>query len=177
MGIPYIRVEAANHPFVRAADDYLKYRKSVDAALIFPKKSGLDQSLYYIIGNSPLRIIGAQMTDTDGLDRLKRMRPRPSNYIVWGSQEELQDIYDKAKAKDMIKRDSKWTLVFNDFTQVDFPQASLKDLTTLMTLTPESCCAVLDRYLCPLVSILSDFEIKVFDFLIVVSNQIVTARI
>ena len=63
MGIPYIRVEAANHPFVRAADDYLKYRQSVDAALIFPQKLGLDQSLYYIIGNSPLRIIGAQMTD------------------------------------------------------------------------------------------------------------------
>ena len=26
MGIPYIRVEAANHPFVRAVDNYLQYR-------------------------------------------------------------------------------------------------------------------------------------------------------
>ena len=145
MGIPYVRVEAANHLFVKAADDYLKFRNSVDAALIFPEKLGLDQSLYYIIGNSPLRIIGAQMTDPDGLGRLKRMRPRPSNYLVWGSQKELEDIYDKAKEKDMIKRDSKWTLIFNDFGQVDFSQESLKDLTTLMTLTSESCCALLDQ--------------------------------
>ena len=72
------------------------------------------------------------------------MRPRPSNYLVWGSQGELQDIYGQAKAKDMIKRDSKWTLVFNDFSQVDFPPDSLKDLTTLMTLDSQSCCAVLD---------------------------------
>ena len=26
MGIPYVRVEAANHPFVIAVDDYLDYR-------------------------------------------------------------------------------------------------------------------------------------------------------
>ena len=26
MGIPYVRVEAANHPFVKAVDDYLDYR-------------------------------------------------------------------------------------------------------------------------------------------------------
>ena len=50
MGIPYIRVEAANHPFVKAVDDYLDYRKSTDAALVFPNRIGLDQSLFYIIG-------------------------------------------------------------------------------------------------------------------------------
>ena len=26
MGVPYVRVEAANHPFVRAVDDFLKYK-------------------------------------------------------------------------------------------------------------------------------------------------------
>lgn len=50
MTIPYVRVEVANHPFVKAVDDYLTYRDSIDAALIFPTKVGLDQSLYYIIG-------------------------------------------------------------------------------------------------------------------------------
>ena len=69
IGIPYIRVETANHLFVRAADDYLKFRNAIDAAIIFPNKKKLDQSLYYIIGNSYLRIIGAQMGDTNALDR------------------------------------------------------------------------------------------------------------
>lgn len=50
MTMPYVRVEVANHPFVKAVDDYLTYRDSIDAALIFPTKVGLDQSLYYIIG-------------------------------------------------------------------------------------------------------------------------------
>ena len=69
IGIPYIRVETANHLFVRAADDYLKFQNAIDAAIIFPNKKKLDQSLYYIIGNSYLRIIGAQMGDTNALDR------------------------------------------------------------------------------------------------------------
>ena len=51
MGIPYVRAEAANHPFVKGVDDYLTYRQSIDAALVFPTKFGLDQALYYIIGN------------------------------------------------------------------------------------------------------------------------------
>ena len=45
----------------------------------------LTQSLYYIIGNSFLRIIGAQLEDPGAFERLKKMRPRPSNYIAWGS--------------------------------------------------------------------------------------------
>ena len=115
MGMPYIRVESANHPFVRAADDYMSSMQSVDAALIFPSKTQLDQSLYYIIGNSHLRIIGAQMEDPEALPRLKKMRPRPSNYIAWGTANELRSIYEKAKSADMIKRDSRWSLVFTDF--------------------------------------------------------------
>ena len=39
-------------------DDYLAHKKSTDAALVFSNKIGLDQSLFYIIGNSVLRIIG-----------------------------------------------------------------------------------------------------------------------
>ena len=62
-------MEAANHLFVRAADDYLKSIDAIDAAIIFPSKKFLDQSLYYIIGNSFLRIIGAQMEDTNALNR------------------------------------------------------------------------------------------------------------
>ena len=52
----------------------------------------LDQSLYYIIGNSFLRIIGAQLEDSGAFDRLKKMRPRPSNYIAWGSTPKVSTV-------------------------------------------------------------------------------------
>ena len=69
LGIPYIRVESANHLFVQAADDFLRSQDSVDAALIFETQEQLDQSLYYIIGNSFLRIIGAHQADPGAYDR------------------------------------------------------------------------------------------------------------
>ena len=50
----------------------------------------LDQSLYYIIGNSFLRIIGAQLEDPGAFERLQKMRPRPSNYIAWGSTKKVR---------------------------------------------------------------------------------------
>ena len=37
------RVEGANHPFVRAADEYLQSLDAVDAALIFEDQNQLDQ--------------------------------------------------------------------------------------------------------------------------------------
>jgi hypothetical protein len=39
----YFRVETANHPFVRAADEYLQSLEAVDAALIFETQTQLDQ--------------------------------------------------------------------------------------------------------------------------------------
>lgn len=65
--------------------------------------SRLDQSLYYIIGNSFLRIIGAHQEDPDdAFKRLKKMRPRPSNYVAWGeyiSGHTFQLAFNKSKVK------------------------------------------------------------------------------
>ena len=35
LGLPYIRLQAENHIFVQAADDFLRSQKAVDSALIF----------------------------------------------------------------------------------------------------------------------------------------------
>ncbi len=129
LGLPYIRVESANHLFVQAADDFLRSQNATDAALIFEDQvslraleksdeqltfllilhlqTKLDQSLYYIIGNSFLRIIGAHQEDSGAFDRLKKMRPRPSNYIAWGSTEGIKKAYRKAKEMQMLKRDTR----------------------------------------------------------------------
>ena len=64
------------------------YRVELSAELLF-SQAKLDQSLYYIIGNSFLRIIGAQLEDPGAFKRLQDMRPRPSNYIAWGSTKKV----------------------------------------------------------------------------------------
>lgn len=146
LGLPYLRIEAANHLFVQAADDFLKSQKAVDAALIFEDQNKLDQSLYYIIGNSFLRIIGAQLNDTGAFDRLKKMRPRPSNYVVWGSSLKVKEAYTKALGMDMLKRDTRWTLVFQDFKHNDFSLDTVMNQTNFLQMEdPENCCIIMNK--------------------------------
>lgn len=97
------------------------------------------------LGNSALRIIGGQLEDAEALNRLQKMRPRPSNYIAWGTQDDLTNIYKQAKTKDMIKRDSKWTLVDTSFSKNEFPTNDLLDWANFMTITEDTCCPLLGK--------------------------------
>ena len=92
-----------------------------------------------------MRIIGANLQDPEAFDRLQKMRPRPSNYIDWGTILELQEIYEKAKSKKMVKRDSKWILVSTDFGGNNIKQESMKDLATVITMTDDTCCPLLEK--------------------------------
>ena len=53
----------------------------------------------------------------ESFPRLKKMRPRPSNYIAWGTTSVLSRTFDRARNFDMVKRDSKWTFVFQERPQ------------------------------------------------------------
>ena len=64
IGLPYLRVEVSNAPFVEAADNFLSQRDAIDAALVFETETELDQSLYFIVGNYELRILVLSLDDT-----------------------------------------------------------------------------------------------------------------
>ena len=145
LGLPYIRVESANHLFVQAADDFMRAQDAIDAALIFENQMKLDQSLYYIIGNSFLRIIGAQQEDPGAFERLSKMRPRPSNYIAWGNKASLTNAYDMAKKMQMLKRDTRWTLVFEDFASSSFNNDMLEDQTNFVHMTGDANCCIIQN--------------------------------
>lgn len=86
IGVPYLRVEVSNAPFVEAADNFLSKREAIDAALVFETEAELDQSLYFIIGNYELRILVLSLDDTsrDPYERLKKLRPIPTAFVgMW----------------------------------------------------------------------------------------------
>jgi len=65
----------------------------VDAALIFPSEAQLDQSLYYLIGNSYIRVVVIDSTEAGAMDRLSRMRPAPSYYVAHGDTATLKTVF------------------------------------------------------------------------------------
>ena len=91
--------------------------------------------MYYLIGNSYIRVIVVNLEESDALDRLAKMRPSPSYYIAHGSTSTIQDIYSKAKSRNLVKRDARWTFVFQDWNDGNFPKNSLSAQVTFMTMT------------------------------------------
>ena len=78
---------------LKAADDYLRNREALDAALIFETEDELDQSLYYLIGNSYIRVIVINQAEQGAMDRLAKMRPSPNYYVAHGDSKTLNKIY------------------------------------------------------------------------------------
>ena len=71
----------------------MRDRGAIDAALIFKTEAELDQSLYYLIGNSYVRVIVVSLDEADALNRLAKMRPSPSYYVAHGDTNTIVDIY------------------------------------------------------------------------------------
>ena len=143
-GLPYLRLETAKHLFVRAMDDFLVERNAVDAALVFPNEQEIDEALYWIIGNSFVRILVMSLDEPDTYTRIKNLRPAPSFYVVFGDSSTLQDVIEKAISQKLMKRDSRWNLVLTDFNS-SLATQHLDAMVTFLELSPTSCCAVLNR--------------------------------
>ena len=54
----------------------------------------------------------------------------------------LIGAYEKARTLDMLKRDTKWTLVFEDFKSSSFDVTKLTENTNFLQLNDRSCCAI-----------------------------------
>ena len=75
------------------------------------------------------------LEESDALDRLAKMRPSPSYYIAHGTKNTIQDIYGRAKSRNLAKRDSRWTFVFHDWNAESFPKSQLSAQVTFMQMT------------------------------------------
>lgn len=144
-GFPYLRLEATNHQFVQAADDYLKDRDAIDAALVFQSEIDLDQSLYFLIGNSYIRVIVINKDEPGAMERLAKMRPSPSYYIAYGTTPTLTSVFNEARARSLLKRDARWTFVFQDWKFEEFPLEDLDVQVTFFTMEGSDCCVVKNK--------------------------------
>lgn len=79
--------------FPQAADDYLTSMDAVDAALIFKTEAELDQTLYYLIGNSHIRVLVIFLDEQGAMDRLAKMRPSPNHYVAYGATTTLMEAF------------------------------------------------------------------------------------
>ena len=52
-------------------------------------------------------------------------------------------ISRKAKAKSLVKRDARWTLVFHDWNDARFETSMLGAKVTFLTMNSEQCCIIL----------------------------------
>ena len=143
-GVPYLRVETAKHLFVQAMDEFLSARDAIDAALIYENEPEIDESLYWIIGNSYIRIMVLQLDRQDTLTRIANIRPAPSFYIVYGDTATVQGFINDAGPRKLIKRDSRWNFVLTDWSE-GVSLDNIDTLVTKMTMTPDSCCVVLNK--------------------------------
>ena len=65
----------------------------INVALIFKTKLELDQSLYYLIGNTYVRVIMVNFEDYNAMDKLAKMKPPPSYYIAHGTTNTIQGLF------------------------------------------------------------------------------------
>jgi len=148
-GLGYLRVDTSSHQFLQAGDAFLRSRGAVDAALIFASEEELDESLFWIIGNSYLRVVVISPDSTKTLDqaleRLAGMRPTPSYYIAHGSTAFLSELYTLARKRKMVRRDSRWNFVTQDWgLNSSFPTLEADPQVTFLQSVPSSCCLLLN---------------------------------
>ena len=62
-----------------------------------------------------------------------------------GNTDMIKNVYAKAKKHQLLKRDTRWTLVFEDFNGDTFDLNELEDQTNVLRMTDDSCCKLLNK--------------------------------
>ena len=68
-----------------------------------------------------------------------------STSLLSGSTDMIKEVYTKANQSELLKRDTRWTLVFEDFKSESFDLKRLADQTNILQMTEGSCCKILDK--------------------------------
>nr|QGW50292.1 ionotropic receptor 8a [Chouioia cunea] len=142
--IIYKRADTTISSYVQAVDQTMMYKNSTDAALIFENEKELNQTLYYLIGNSIIRLVVIESLTAREVDRISNMRPLPSYYVIYARTKQMEELFKTALEGGLVKRDMVWYLAFTDNNHADFsyfrdsnnPNVSVN----VFTMKEEVCC-------------------------------------
>ncbi|KAK6633756.1 hypothetical protein RUM44_004363 [Polyplax serrata] len=141
--LPIMRADVTIRAFVQALNDFLTFRNGTDSALIFENEMELDQTLYYLIEHSIIRVVVLEKLSLKNVEGLATMRPTPSFFSIFGSTQQIQEMFKIADDSDLVKRDGRWNLIFTDFKYDNF-KTKTGILVNLMMMSTSVCCQLLN---------------------------------
>ncbi|XP_046146027.1 ionotropic receptor 25a isoform X1 [Osmia bicornis bicornis] len=151
-GIIYKRGDSSINPYVQAIDDLLMLKNATDVGLIFEDERELNQSLYYLIGNSIIRLVVIDEFTEKTVSKIRSMRPSPSYYAIYASTSKMEDLFRTAIQGGLVKRDGIWNLVFTDNNYKDFRYINgdlqLNTSITVLTMKKNVCCRLMGESSC-----------------------------
>ncbi|THK33259.1 ionotropic receptor 25a [Diachasma alloeum] len=150
--ILYLRTGGSIIPYVQAIDDLLLKKNATDVALIFENTRELNESLYYLIGNSIIRLVVIDDLSEVTVARIRLMRPSPSYYAIYSSTAKMESLFKTAMSGGLVKRHGIWNLVFTDMKYREFPYIAgpdtLNTMVGILSMNPSVCCRLIREYPC-----------------------------
>ncbi|XP_066907867.1 ionotropic receptor 25a [Halyomorpha halys] len=140
-GIRYLRADLGISPFMRATElTLIKLRNSTDAALIFQHSHHFEQSLWYLVRESSLRVTVHLGLDDESAESLLDMRPSPSSYVIFADHDKANTILKKAVDKKLVYLDDRWAMVFMDIGTAPINKTMLKKRIMQVYMPKSICC-------------------------------------
>ncbi|XP_043516551.1 ionotropic receptor 25a isoform X3 [Frieseomelitta varia] len=146
-GIIYKRGDSNTNSYIQAIDDLLMLKNATDVGLIFEDERELNQSLYYLIGNSIIRLVVIDDFTEKTVSKIRAMRPSPSYYAIYANTAKMDDFFKTAVQGGLVKRHGIWNLVFTDNNYKEFKYINgnlqLNVSITILSMKSNVCCRLL----------------------------------
>ncbi|XP_024225398.1 ionotropic receptor 25a isoform X2 [Bombus impatiens] len=151
-GIIYKRGDSNINPYIQAIDDLLMLKNATDVSLIFEDERELNQSLYYLIGNSIIRLVVIDEFTEKTVSKIRSMRPSPSYYAIYASTAKMEDFFRTAMQGGLVTRNGVWNLVFTDNNYETFKyingEHQLDVSITILSMKKDICCRLIGEPAC-----------------------------
>ncbi|KYN04416.1 Glutamate receptor, ionotropic kainate 2 [Cyphomyrmex costatus] len=151
-GIIYKRGDCSISPYIQAIDDLLIMKNATDVGLIFEDERELNQSLYYLIGNSILRLVVIDELTERTVAKIRGMRPSPSYYAIYASTAKMEELFKTAIGGGLVKREGIWNLIFTDNNYHEFRYITgdlqLNVSFTILNMKTDICCRLMGDVSC-----------------------------
>ncbi len=77
---------------------------------------------------------------------MDNLRPIPSAFVAFGTTQQLTDTLKEAQKRSLIKRNSRWNFVVEDFDAENFATSGTGDVdVVIVSMKAEVCCGLTEQ--------------------------------